>query len=671
MKSRIGRPDMNELLDADLQLVSPVGSRVAGGSGSDSSAVDGDHESSSDESEWGTVGGNFRIEDVMKGESDVDMTAEEDKTEEKLLYVPEPVISLSCVRKPLVPRLPIEDLPVGTNVWVVDEEDVQLLLREHWDESYRAVCNGRISGTVVRHSNNVTLVRFYNEQLDMDYSLSLPRACLSDVPIDAYSSSPHGSSYMVTSFFGLGNLGPRAGRSHDNTTTCTLDKQYYESLSFMEVHISPNLPQLGVANERFIAGAYEDAISLLDKLDDETQHKMVDVLVLRSRTNIFLGRYEEALKDALKIIELDPSWVKGYVAAARALSGLGNFEEAGTQINQAMLLLPHSRELRRIGELDIFLCNLEMSLPKNELKLSLDAYYAKQLLTCRQYKKFDTIYDENWILLAMESIVSEPSERCCVCLKPSKEMMRVPIDLIGNASVKLACYCSVECQQRSSLFFAMELGRHRLAVERARDLISSTFTLRVCQTPLDLAYMTTRLFAMICVTHDRLSVQRRCHRRANESGNSKISFEEGSQSFNSERDSVVPLQTALKHLGVYPLVTDRLSGRGREEMRVVYDTFTAFFTEEEKQMYSLTLFYALYEYVRTFAICLSGRKKDNKMYFLPKLVGAVRRVAPNQANCTVVLCEDGGEAPHIKLVASRDIASGEMLSIPALDMSSF
>ncbi|KAH9579987.1 hypothetical protein LSM04_005598 [Trypanosoma melophagium] len=665
MKSRIGRPGMNELLDADLQVVSPAGSRA----GSGSALVDSNHESGSDESEWGTVRGNFRIEDVLKGESDADITSEEEKPDEKQLYVPEPVISLSCVRKPLVPRLPLEALPVGTHVWVVDEEDTQLLLREHWDESYRAVCNGRIRGTVVRHSNNVTLVQFYNEHLDMIYSLSLPRACLSNVPIEAYSSSSHGSSSMVTSFFGLGNLGPRAGRSRIDGTTCILNKQYYESLSFMEVHIPQNLPQLSLAQERLLEGAFEEAILLLDKLDEMQEN--VDVLVLRSRANIFLGHFEEALRDALKVIELDSRWVKGYLAAARALAGFGKFEEASMHIHQAMLLLPHSRELRRIGELNAFLNKLQMELPKNVLSLSLDAYYAKELLTRREFKQFDIVYKENWIILAMESMFSESSDRCCVCLKPSKEMMHIPVDLAGSTSLKLACYCSVECQQRSSLFFAMELGRHRLAVERARDLISSTFTLRVCQTPLDLAYMTTRLFAMICVTHDRLSVQRRCQRRPNDSGNSKLSLEEESQSVNSERDNVVPLHTALKHLGVYPLVTDRLSRREREEMRVVYDTFTAFFTEEEKQMYSLTLFYALYEYVRTFAICLSDSKADRKLYFLPKLLGAVRRVAPDRANCSVVLREeDDVGAQHIKLVALRDIASNEVLSIPALNMSS-
>ncbi|KEG15627.1 hypothetical protein DQ04_00021250 [Trypanosoma grayi] len=655
MQSRLGRPDMDEVLDADMQGTPPHAPLC-----SDEEVGDNRGESDSDESEWGTVRGNFRINDILR---DRDGGGDAEEEGEIQLYVPEPVVTLcsSSNQKPDVPRLPIESFPFGRRVWVVDEEDVHLLLREYWDDSYRAVCNGRLSGTVVRHSYNLTLVLFHDSHLDVTFSLSLPRACLSTAPIEAYSRSPHVSSGLLNSYFGIGNLGPRTGRGREESTaTALIKRQFYEALPVMEVQVQQGLPRLSLAQDLLLEGAFEEALALLNELLAGASER-ADVLVLRSRANIFLEKYEEALRDALDVIALNPHWVRGYLSAARAQSGLGKFSTAASQINRVMLMLPHSRELRKIEELNAFLQNLQRELPSKDLSLYLDFRYAKQLLACRRFRKADVVYSEDRAVLAMESIFSDSPSRCCVCLKPRGEMMRVPVESGGcGASEELACYCSVECQQRSSLFFAMELGRHRAAVRDARDLISVTSTMRMRHAPLDMACMAVRLYLMICVTHERLSSQQRRH------ADSSTSLAGGSQSAGSNAGGLLPLQAALKHLGVFPLPTDTLGARVRDEMCVVYDTLTRTFTEDEKQMYPLAFFYALYEYVRTFAVSVvvEGEKPDCRLYYLPKLLGAVRRVEPAKANCVVSIDH---ATMRMSLVAVRDILSDETLSIPMWD----
>ncbi|KAF8295109.1 hypothetical protein TcYC6_0097460 [Trypanosoma cruzi] len=614
-------------------------------------------DSSSDESEWGTVTRDFRINGILGDEEGGGLLGGDD---EKQLYLPEPVVSLTTTQKPELPRLSAENLPTGCHVWVVDEDDVHLLLREHWDDSYRAVCNGRLCGTVVRHSVNVTLVSFYDEHLEMNYGLSLPRICLSNVPVESYNRSPGGSNRLIQSCFGLGNLDPRAVRFREDAAAPKVNRQFYESLSVMEVQVPQSLPQLAAVQKSLSEGAYEEALKLLDKLPLNAVNR-VDILVLRSRANIFLGRYEEGLKDALEAIEEEPRWVKGNLAAARAFSGLCKFEKAAQQIHRAMLLLPHSHELHKIGELNSFMLSLQMGLPRKDLDLFLDSQYAKRLVSSRRFKKDEIVYKGDQVIFAMESIFSTPSGRCCVCLKTEGKMMRVPVDLDGNSSEELACYCSVECQQRSSLFFVMELGRHRVAVERARDLISCTLPQRVNQVSLDLTYMATRLFLMICVTHDRLLSIRRSQRRLNDVSNSNVSGEESDQSAASDKTEFLPLQAALKHLGVYPLPTDQLSPSARDKMYVLYNTLTVFFSDKDKQTYSSALFYALYEYVRTFAVAVKVREAESMLYYLPKVMGAIRHVEASEANCTVVINENGTD---IALVASRDILPNEMLSVP-------
>lgn len=66
--------------------------------------------------------------------------------------------------------------------------------------------------------------------------------------------------------------------------------------------------------------AYSEAISLDDK-----NHVLYSN---RSAAYAKAGRYQEALKDAEKTIELNPSWSKGYSRKGSALAGLQRYQEA-------------------------------------------------------------------------------------------------------------------------------------------------------------------------------------------------------------------------------------------------------------------------------------------------------------------------------------------------------
>lgn len=610
-----------------------------------------DLHSESDESEWGTIN-NLRIEDILGDDSFV-------AGEEKQLYIPEPVILIANIDKPELPRLCVESVPIGCKVWVVDEEDVRLLLREYWDDCYRAVCNGRLCGSVVRHCHALTLVLFYDAELEMKFSLSLPRACLSLSPVESYRRSPCGSSRLLASHLGLGNLDLCAGRAGEDAATSRLHRQFYESLSVMEIQA----PRLGPVQACFFSGAYEEALALLSELPAEASQR-IDALTLRSRVNAVLGRWEEALKDAQEVIKLEPFWVRGYLAISRALSGLGKFDVAAANIHRAMFLLPHSKELCKIQKLNSYMYNLQRKLPCNDLSLFLDFWYAKKLVTRRPFRKLEVVYKEDQMILAMESMFSTCSDRCCVCLKPHGEMMCVPEESVGGNSEESAYYCGVDCHKHSSLFFPMEFGRHRAAVERARDLIFCNSKQTISQTPFDMACMVIRLFLMICVTHNRLSLRHRCPRRAKDGSPSNFSGEQKDPGNDVDLNGTLPLHVALRHLGVYPLVTEQPNARVHGMMSVVYNVLTACFSDDERNIYSLTLFCALYEYVRTFAVVVDAKHTKSRLYYLPQFMGAVERVAPSEANCEVVM--DQNET-NIALVASKNISAGEVLSIPAWD----
>jgi tetratricopeptide (TPR) repeat protein len=67
----------------------------------------------------------------------------------------------------------------------------------------------------------------------------------------------------------------------------------------------------------------------------------------RSAARHHMERYEEALTDAMRALELDPSWTKGYHRKAMALISLGQLEDAAKAYEDALALDPENGGLQK------------------------------------------------------------------------------------------------------------------------------------------------------------------------------------------------------------------------------------------------------------------------------------------------------------------------------------
>lgn len=100
-------------------------------------------------------------------------------------------------------------------------------------------------------------------------------------------------------------------------------------------------------------------------LDTQDAVKLYSTLLSnRSVSYKKIKKYEEAKKDAEQVIDMRPSWFKGYFRKAEALIELREFEEAKKFFTQALNLEPnsHSRISRCIDAVNIQIQNKEMGL---------------------------------------------------------------------------------------------------------------------------------------------------------------------------------------------------------------------------------------------------------------------------------------------------------------------
>jgi tetratricopeptide (TPR) repeat protein len=61
-----------------------------------------------------------------------------------------------------------------------------------------------------------------------------------------------------------------------------------------------------------------------------------------------LGRFEEALRDALDATKIHPRYVKGYYRAAQAHTALHEFKEAEGMVAKGLVYTPNSAELKEL-----------------------------------------------------------------------------------------------------------------------------------------------------------------------------------------------------------------------------------------------------------------------------------------------------------------------------------
>ncbi|KAG5498006.1 hypothetical protein GH5_02803 [Leishmania sp. Ghana 2012 LV757] len=524
--------------------------------------------SSSSDVMWGTfTGGEASLplcdDDDAAGSSN-------DGCEDGVLFVPDPIFDLTSLQqKAVMPCLTQDQLPVGATVWVVDEDDVATQLTCNFSASYPPVCNGRLSGEVVRHTGNMTLVRFRSKASDLYFTLSLPTSCLSLQPIEPYDSVPHHCDSYGLGSGAYGMLGPRAA--------CREPSELSGHGGFVGHYLFEAMPAydfekvrgttLEKAQEAFFGGTFEKALTSVNEYIDAQSKSppasadaaidssvslstsgdaspkaaaLVDALILRSRILVFLERYLEALDDAQRCVQLEPRWVRGYLSLARVHCGLGQFSEAAAATAHACIMLPYSLELERIRELNSHMHYLQSQLraEKASCYLVLDCYYRKRLRVSAPLTAETVLCTDVTPIVSTHSVfvAKEPPHRCPVCFRvfsaseqpssstadpssavataatantPSTAAISPPLSSPGGTEMEEEVeYCSTECTQRASLYRPLEL-KHRAPLEQVRSLILSKGAVTLNVLPLEMAAMTVRLFLMVITIHRRLSAKRR------------------------------------------------------------------------------------------------------------------------------------------------------------------
>ncbi|KPA83307.1 hypothetical protein ABB37_02970 [Leptomonas pyrrhocoris] len=535
---------------------------------------------SSSDSAWGTFHGGepqlamCNLGDVATGGTD------DDGAEDGFLFVPDPIFDLSSLQdKPVMPCLRQDQIPIGATVWVVDEDDVATQLNCYFTAAYPPICNGRLSGTVVRHTGLMTLVRFHNEAADLYFSLCVPTSCLSLQPVEAYESSPrHGESYGLCSG-AYGMLGPRAvgsGQAQPAGPTVVVRRYLYEAMPAYDAEKLRGTA-LEKAQELFFQGNYEKALTEVNAYLAASSFKsgegvrarkahstsVVDAFVLRSRVYIFLERYAEALEDARTTVTLEPRWVRSHLSIARAHCGLGQFTEAAVAIAHAYIMLPYSSEVERIKELNGYMYSLQSQLRSERAGcyLILDSLYRKRLRVNAPTATGVSICKEVTPIVATHSVFAAkgPMHHCAVCFRtlssntpvtnvdsaacsgcsggpsgfeaahtsPSTVVSPAMSTPVGADPEENTQYCSTECEQRASLYRPLEI-KHRVALDNVRSRILSKAAVTLNVLPLEMTAMAVRLFLMVVTTHRRLCAKRRLgesSRRGTESTGSRCTTE--------------------------------------------------------------------------------------------------------------------------------------------------
>ena len=105
-------------------------------------------------------------------------------------------------------------------------------------------------------------------------------------------------------------------------------------------------------NNAFRAQDFEKAIDLFSKAIDVSEKPNHVLYSNRSACYTSLHKYDNALKDAQKCVEINPTWAKGYNRIAAAYYGEGRFDEAQKQYQKALEIDP-SNKMAKTGIEDI------------------------------------------------------------------------------------------------------------------------------------------------------------------------------------------------------------------------------------------------------------------------------------------------------------------------------
>ncbi|CAD2218030.1 hypothetical protein, conserved [Angomonas deanei] len=564
------------------------------------------NQSSSDDDEWGTIrdAGHLVLDD---------MSDSSDGNED--LFIPEPIFTTEAIARcrPSMPYLSKEELPVNSLVWVVDEDDVRTLLRTHWDPSYDNVCNGKQSGHVMRHSGEMTLVKFENKVTGLTYCLSIPRICLSLKKVDTYDGAKRESEGKLISS-GMGKLDGLDGNSHSNE----LCFQFYETLTAL--HVSAAVKALlSEVVDKVRLGLFEEALKLVEEIlvGPHRQACLEEGLMLRSRILIFLQRYRSALADALEAAKVNPRWVKGYLTAARAYTCLGQFSEAGRYLVLTSTILPNSAEVESLKNLNEFMLSLQESVERiSAVRLYLDENYKKHLLPSRKVVAGGTLITEGTPIVSSPPLGTPSASLaglCCVCFSPERAL---PEDPLVSPELASLAFCSAMCRKKAGLFVHLE-NKYSVPLSGCVEVLLDSRSAFCSEKAVEVANLTLRLFFILASTHKRRA---KC-----------------------DNQSAPSIQDSVELLGIFPCVTSHLSSHLKDSLVKLYDTLSETFKVEDKKTFSVDLFLKLFCYVQAYILPLDISAPSGSrftVHLLPKFVTCCTSLSsdPNvgaSPNCAV------------------------------------
>jgi len=147
------------------------------------------------------------------------------------------------------------------------------------------------------------------------------------------------------------------------------------------------------ANNLFKGGKFEQAIEIYNEIL-ETDPENYLVLSNRSATYIKLGKFDEALIDAVKCTKMKPEWGKAWGRLGGALHGQGKYDDALVAYNKANELEPSEVYEKMIIEIKKKFSEMKTKLVNESLPAEMKDTQMGNLFT----SMFDTVIENPKIM---------------------------------------------------------------------------------------------------------------------------------------------------------------------------------------------------------------------------------------------------------------------------------
>ena len=618
------------------------------------------------------------------------------------LFVPTDKFDFAAeVSRVEMPDLAVEQLPVGSHVWVTDEMDVRMQLGDGFEGHHiLPVCNGRKGGIVKRHQDRLTMVEFYDQNQDLTFAVTLPRRCLSLEKFDAYESA-HPSRAPAMSI-NVGGLAPRAagGGAEKRKEVVNLLQQFCE---VVEVITPSQMAEEAwtLFNKRKFSECIESLGDVLDYAQSSNNDKLVlEARTLRSFAHFYSGHPDRALQDALASIDANPSWAQGYIRASRAYCALGKLQTGIEMLNQAALFLPHSTTLKRSVNLLHHIKTLQRHLDRYHLQYTVDENYVKRLSAKRGFQPGEVVVADEDVVVGAPSI--ENNGVCCeMCMGHGVGVRPGPVPSLSpkvSSSAKgVNFYDCQRCQRRSGYFLSLELDRASRFFDFAFGMLQNKAAKTADLLSIERARLASRLFYIL---YSKCCLGAPTQARASTSSiNPNGPVDSSSELSPSRRVAMLSdPYDLLPAMGLFPIPSVHLDQKTTDNLSALHGMITGFMTEEERTVFNKDFFVEIFVLVTHYAVHIEGvsehgsqsealsirlaafevpregslstsslvppRKNVNVSgYVIASIAGCVNRTSdPEKINCSVVAVSPG----KIVLRATRVITSGERLYIPDL-----